>query len=45
MKQYTPLHVHSEYYYKMKLDFPLHRFVELCEKVVAYKDQIKNGHE
>lgn len=28
---------------KMKLDFPLSFFIELCEKVVANKENIKNG--
>ncbi|NBQ16787.1 hypothetical protein EBU24_00525 [bacterium] len=28
---------------KMKLDFPLNLFIELCEKVVANKENIRNG--
>lgn len=28
---------------KMKLDFPLNSFIELCEKVVANKENIRNG--
>lgn len=28
---------------KMKLDFPLNLFIELCEKVVKNKENIKNG--